>query len=205
MQLFFYFLCVHQSAFVFCIHHIISSKICSLYIQSFFGASIGIYVLSEIKYMLGLLYCLIKKLFQVFDISSLQIFSPRELDYLICGRRELWEVRFFLSSIAYTLIPNLYHFWECINNHYMLQAEKLVDHIKFDHGYTAKSPVIANVCANFKTAFCTFFVNQYFWVSYVLSAAWDHGRIHTGAAACFLPICDRCSEAPTWWSGCIEP
>ncbi|KAF5182988.1 E3 ubiquitin-protein ligase upl3-like, partial [Thalictrum thalictroides] len=51
----------------------------------------------------------------VFDISSLQIFSPNELDYLLCGRRELWE------------------------------AETLVDHIKFDHGYTAKSPTIVNV------------------------------------------------------------
>lgn len=52
---------------------------------------------------------------QVFDISSLQIFSPHELDYLLCGRRELWE------------------------------AETLVDHIKFDHGYTAKSPAVLNL------------------------------------------------------------
>ncbi|RVW38630.1 E3 ubiquitin-protein ligase UPL3 [Vitis vinifera] len=52
---------------------------------------------------------------QVFDITSLQIFSPDELDYLLCGRRELWE------------------------------AETLVDHIKFDHGYTAKSPAIINL------------------------------------------------------------
>ncbi|XP_077246615.1 E3 ubiquitin-protein ligase UPL3-like [Tasmannia lanceolata] len=52
---------------------------------------------------------------QVFDITSLQIFSPHELDYLLCGRRELWE------------------------------AETLVDHIKFDHGYTAKSPAIVNL------------------------------------------------------------
>ncbi|KAK1305345.1 E3 ubiquitin-protein ligase UPL3 [Acorus calamus] len=50
----------------------------------------------------------------VFDITSLQIFSPHELDYLLCGRRELWEV------------------------------ETLADHIKFDHGYTAKSPAIVN-------------------------------------------------------------
>ncbi|KAK3028482.1 hypothetical protein RJ639_040051 [Escallonia herrerae] len=49
---------------------------------------------------------------QVFDVAALQIFSPNELDYLLCGRRELWE------------------------------AETLVDHIKFDHGYTAKSPAI---------------------------------------------------------------
>ncbi|MQL95161.1 hypothetical protein Taro_027824 [Colocasia esculenta] len=52
---------------------------------------------------------------QVFDISSLQIFSPDELDYLICGRRELWE------------------------------ADSLVEYIKFDHGYTAKSPAIVNL------------------------------------------------------------
>ncbi|XP_061372413.1 E3 ubiquitin-protein ligase UPL3-like [Gastrolobium bilobum] len=52
---------------------------------------------------------------QVFDISSLQIFTPQELDNLLCGRRELWE------------------------------AETLADHIKFDHGYTAKSPAIVNL------------------------------------------------------------
>ncbi|XP_026660129.2 E3 ubiquitin-protein ligase UPL3-like [Phoenix dactylifera] len=70
---------------------------------------------------------------QVFDISSLQIFSPPELDYLICGRRELWV------------------------------AETLAEHIKFDHGYTAKSPAIINlleIMAEFTTgqqhAFCQF-------------------------------------------------
>lgn len=52
---------------------------------------------------------------QVFDITTLQIFSPDELDYLLCGRRELWE------------------------------AETLADHIKFDHGYTAKSPAVINL------------------------------------------------------------
>ncbi|PIA57405.1 hypothetical protein AQUCO_00600259v1 [Aquilegia coerulea] len=70
---------------------------------------------------------------QVFDISSLQIFSPNELDYLLCGRRELWE------------------------------AETLVDHIKFDHGYTAKSPTIVNLLEimgeftpDLQRAFCQF-------------------------------------------------
>lgn len=29
---------------------------------------------------------------QVFQLSSLQIFSEDELDYLLCGRRELWAV-----------------------------------------------------------------------------------------------------------------
>ncbi|XP_060176195.1 E3 ubiquitin-protein ligase UPL3-like [Lycium barbarum] len=52
---------------------------------------------------------------QVFDYSALQIFSPSELDYLLCGRRELWK------------------------------PETLVDHIKFDHGYTSKSPPIIHL------------------------------------------------------------
>nr|KAJ0197852.1 hypothetical protein LSAT_V11C700380650 [Lactuca sativa] len=52
---------------------------------------------------------------QVFEASSLQIFSPSELDYLLCGRREMWE------------------------------ADTLVEHIKFDHGYTSKSPVVINL------------------------------------------------------------
>ena len=30
---------------------------------------------------------------QVFQLSSLQIFSEDELEYLLCGRRELWTVR----------------------------------------------------------------------------------------------------------------
>lgn len=70
---------------------------------------------------------------QVFDISSLQIFSPQELDYLICGRCELWE------------------------------PETLPEHIKFDHGYTSKSPAIVNfleIMAEFtpeqQHAFCQF-------------------------------------------------
>ncbi|KAI7724542.1 hypothetical protein M8C21_011532 [Ambrosia artemisiifolia] len=52
---------------------------------------------------------------QVFDVSALQIFSPSELDYLLCGRGELWE------------------------------ADTLVEHIKFDHGYTSKSPAVVNL------------------------------------------------------------
>ncbi|KAL1817269.1 hypothetical protein ACET3Z_019843 [Daucus carota] len=44
------------------------------------------------------------------------IFSGMELDYLLFARRELWEM------------------------------ETMVDHIKCDHGYTAESPPIINVC-----------------------------------------------------------
>ncbi|KAH9622519.1 hypothetical protein KSS87_008684 [Heliosperma pusillum] len=70
---------------------------------------------------------------QVFDITSLQIFYQSEIDYLLCGHRELWK------------------------------AETLVDHIKFDHGYTAKSPAIINLLeimgeftAEQQRAFCQF-------------------------------------------------
>ncbi|WOL09703.1 E3 ubiquitin-protein ligase [Canna indica] len=70
---------------------------------------------------------------QVFDIASLQVFSPQELDCLLCGRGELWK------------------------------AETLIDHIKFDHGYTSKSPVIVNLLeimgeftAEQQRAFCRF-------------------------------------------------
>ncbi|CAI9269665.1 unnamed protein product [Lactuca saligna] len=52
---------------------------------------------------------------RVFEASSLQIFSPTELDYLLCGCREMWE------------------------------ADTLVEHIKFDHGYTSKSPGVINL------------------------------------------------------------
>lgn len=52
---------------------------------------------------------------EVFQVSSLQIFNDEELDYLLCGCREVWT------------------------------AETLAEHIKFDHGYTAASPPIRNL------------------------------------------------------------
>lgn len=52
---------------------------------------------------------------QVLQISSLQIFNEEELDYLLCGRREVW-------------VP-----------------ETLAEHLKFDHGYTATSLPIRNL------------------------------------------------------------
>lgn len=45
---------------------------------------------------------------QVFDISSLQIFTPQELDYLLCGRRELWEViltNHAITNYSYSDLP----------------------------------------------------------------------------------------------------
>lgn len=89
--------------------------------------------------------------FQVFDISALQIFSPMELDYLLCGRRELWEVilLFPFDFIITSCNLETYIFYICVFKlqiSFLMQPESLVDHIKFDHGYTAKSPAILNVC-----------------------------------------------------------
>lgn len=52
---------------------------------------------------------------QVLPLSSLQIFTENELDYLFCGVHNLWV------------------------------AETLTDYVKFDHGYTAQSPPILNL------------------------------------------------------------
>ncbi|MCO5580941.1 hypothetical protein L7F22_034815 [Adiantum nelumboides] len=51
----------------------------------------------------------------VFQMSTLQIFNEEELDYLLCGCKEVWT------------------------------ADSLVEHIKFDHGYTASSPPIRHL------------------------------------------------------------
>ncbi|CAL5389539.1 unnamed protein product [Camellia sinensis] len=53
---------------------------------------------------------------QVFPIKHLQFFSEEELERLLCGEREFWT-----------------------------QSNELLDHIKFDHGYTSSSPPILNL------------------------------------------------------------
>ncbi|XP_059667702.1 E3 ubiquitin-protein ligase UPL4 isoform X2 [Cornus florida] len=52
---------------------------------------------------------------QVFPIKHLQVFTEEELEHLLCGECELWT------------------------------SNDLLDHIKFDHGYTASSPPIINL------------------------------------------------------------
>ncbi|KAJ6864878.1 hypothetical protein NC651_035445 [Populus alba x Populus x berolinensis] len=51
---------------------------------------------------------------QVFPIKHLMIFNEEELERLLCGERDFWAFN------------------------------ELLDHIKFDHGYTASSPPIVN-------------------------------------------------------------
>jgi E3 ubiquitin-protein ligase TRIP12 len=52
---------------------------------------------------------------EVFPLNKLQVFSEDELDRLLCGEQDTWDFG------------------------------KLVDHIKFDHGYTSSSPPVINL------------------------------------------------------------
>ena len=52
----------------------------------------------------------------------------------------------------------------------LLQVEKLVDHIKFDHGYTTKSPPIVNVSI----------FSSYFLYGYLISFTWAIISLLTG-------------------------
>ncbi|XP_006655387.2 E3 ubiquitin-protein ligase UPL4 isoform X1 [Oryza brachyantha] len=52
---------------------------------------------------------------EVFPLSTLQVFSEDELERLLCGEQDTWDFT------------------------------KLVDHIKFDHGYTSSSPPVINL------------------------------------------------------------
>ena len=73
-----------------------------------------------------------------------------------------------------------------------MQVETPVDHIKFDHGYTAKSPAVINVC--FFSKFTKFmqeaFIFLYFIQCHLLflcySVTRDYGRIQPRAAASLL-------------------
>ncbi|KAF8395012.1 hypothetical protein HHK36_018951 [Tetracentron sinense] len=73
------------------------------------------------NYLLFFSYCMIyslkqfrlwQRIYPVFPIKSLQIFTEEELECLLCGEQDSWA------------------------------SNKLLDHIKFDHGYTASSPPI---------------------------------------------------------------
>ncbi|AQK94368.1 E3 ubiquitin-protein ligase UPL4 [Zea mays] len=52
---------------------------------------------------------------EVFPLKKLQVFSEDELERLLCGEQDTWDFA------------------------------KLVDHIKFDHGYTSSSPPVINL------------------------------------------------------------
>ncbi|KAK8457623.1 hypothetical protein SEVIR_3G218600v4 [Setaria viridis] len=52
---------------------------------------------------------------EVFPLNKLEVFSEDELERLLCGEQDTWDFG------------------------------KLVDHIKFDHGYTSSSPPVINV------------------------------------------------------------
>ena len=75
-----------------------------------------------------------------------------------------------------------------------MQAETLIDHIKFDHGYTAKSPAVINVCffSRFTKLMQEAFILLYFIQCHLLflrySVTRDYGRIQPRAAAGLLLV-----------------
>ena len=122
-----------------------------------------------------------------------------------CNRSQLRSVLFESALINYKSL--------------FLQAETLVDHIKFDHGYTAKSLAIVNVLSlplNFPTLNLRF--SSLFFILFlrivtifilflviIFLVAGDYGRIHPRTTASLLSVCYWCASAPTWWSGSAEP
>jgi E3 ubiquitin-protein ligase TRIP12 len=102
---------------------------------------------------------------QVFQLSCLQIFSEDELEYLLCGRRELWAVSLGVGCVmVWTCFcrrwssgdPGMVVFtaghadWVWVGDGCgVVQLESLPDIMKFDHGYTAASPPIRNVSGGY--------------------------------------------------------
>lgn len=95
-----------------------------LFLDSGYASSLLLYLTFKTYSHADFKIVLMQHLNQVFDISSLQIFTPHELDYLLCGRRELWEVNF-----------------SCAFLHHKTWLEPfIVDH--GPHGYT----LFSNLC-----------------------------------------------------------
>lgn len=81
-------------------------------------------------------------LLQVFPLNKLQVFSEDELERLLCGEQDTWDVCIYLllESVHILLLFN-----SCCWCLGFEQFGKLVDNIKFDHGYTSSSPHVINV------------------------------------------------------------
>lgn len=80
---------------------------------------------------------------QVFPLQTLQIFTEYEIERLLCGEQETWVV--CIGSCFVLLIWWLQFTLNILLLLSVLQSGELLDHIKFDHGYTASSPPINNV------------------------------------------------------------
>lgn len=110
-----------------------------------------------------------------------------------------------------------------MTNIFCMQAETLVDHIKFDHGYTAKSPAIVNVRQLNNPLPPSPFSSPHLKKKHTLCSSptptligsnschmlmslvtRDYGGIHPRAAAGFLSICHWRTSASSWWSSRAE-
>lgn len=81
-------------------------------------------------------------IFQVFPLEHLQIFTEEELERLLCGERDFLAVR---SYCLIDLVMGNADLSLLISDLVLKQFNEVLDHIKFDHGYTASSPPVVNV------------------------------------------------------------
>lgn len=91
---------------------------------------------------------------QVFPIQHLRYFTEEELERLLCGEHDSFAVSLLItylieSMVRLTLLSMFILF--------LWQLEELLDHIKFDHGYTASSPPIINASVLFIPLYDIFF------------------------------------------------
>lgn len=94
-------------------------------------------------------------MFQVFPIEHLQIFAEEELEHLLCGEHDSLVV--CILSLCCSLFTWCTHYIYEVVVHSLYQFNELLDHVKFDHGYTASSLPIVNVSV--LTSFIYPFVN----------------------------------------------
>lgn len=105
-------------------------------------------------------------------------------------------------------ISSMVHWTFCSYFYFLIiQAETLVDNIKFDHGYTAKSPAIINVSPVLNLHFNPGVFRFYIFIVYgfFFPVIGDHGRVHSRTAARILSVRHRGSKASTWRSSCSKP
>ncbi|XP_047044350.1 E3 ubiquitin-protein ligase UPL4-like [Lolium rigidum] len=95
---------------------------------------------------------------QVFPLSTLQVFSEDELERLLCGEQDNWDF------------------------------VKLVDHIKFDHGYTSSSPAVINLLEIIQEFGCH---ERRAFLQFITGSP----RLPPGGLAALNPNLTACSEA----------
>ncbi|CAH2074396.1 unnamed protein product [Thlaspi arvense] len=77
---------------------------------------------------------------KVFPIEHLGIFNEEELETMLCGERDLFNVG---KPSGSTVLGTVFR--QLKTKVVPLQMNEVLDHIKFDHGYTSSSPPVENL------------------------------------------------------------